>query len=196
MTHLTGTSTYVRVGGSYSDSNTQPGLFSPNHEEEHSYASHGVGTEYCGRVFFSDHGRNAHYAKSTGIGTYTGSYGHGYLTSGCLSRTSSTEEYAYCFFDVELGQCPNGWGNYHSYQNYQPGCYRGTYYPNATQAGFFSLNTGSSALSSVRQQHYVTSRQCTFRFIRSWCLPQHYCCRAVSCQSWCGNSLLWSRLLL
>lgn len=31
----------------------------------------------------------------------------------------------WCDHDVD---CPRGWGNYESYDSYQPGCYRGTYY--------------------------------------------------------------------
>ena len=71
MTHLTGTSTYVRVGGSYVDNNTQPGLFSADHEEEYSAASHGEGTEYCGRIFYRSSNSPATILMSRGIGTHT-----------------------------------------------------------------------------------------------------------------------------
>ena len=146
MTHLTGTSTYVRVGGSYSDSNTQPGLFSPNHEEEHSYASHGVGTECCGKVFYSNYESGSkYYFVSSGIGTFSSIEGINHVNTACRVYLTPTTEAAKCNYNGDNGQCPKGWGNYTSYSKYKPGCWNGTYYPNPTQAGTFISNTGSLA---------------------------------------------------
>ena len=144
MTHLTGTSTYVRVGGSYVDNNTQPGLFSADHEEEYSAASHGEGTEYCGRIFYRSSNSPATILMSRGIGTYI-VVNDGNVSSECIGDANTVGTHAYCHRTSTYSQCPKGWGNIYTYDLYKPGCFWGTYYPNPTQAGTFSLNTGSLA---------------------------------------------------
>ena len=47
-------------------------------------------------------------------------------------------DYAPCYSSYQSaggsGACPNGWGTYQMYINYQTGCNNGSYYPNATVA--------------------------------------------------------------
>lgn len=150
ITHLTGTSTYVRAGGSYVNNNTQPGLLSHNHEKEYSDASHGQGTNFCNRVVYSSENTN-NYIISTGVDQVQTKRGYRPVSSDCLSIQENHTESAHCRITIDPNKtCPKGWGNFTSYYYYLPGCHNGTYYPNPTQAGIFSPNTGSSALSSVR----------------------------------------------
>ena len=143
ITHLAGTNTYVRVGGSYANNNTQPGLFSPNYEKAHTAASHGKGTAYCGKIFKSYCGVNPLYSKSTGIGGYFDYDGVGHIDRPCISQTDTNREYAHCYVSRSSGQCPNGWGSYYTFLKYRPGCCNGTYYPNPTPASNTDIYTGS-----------------------------------------------------
>lgn len=132
----------MRVGG-YGDDGTQPGLYDPNHEEEYSDTSHGVGTEYCGRVFYSESTSNPRYSLSTGIGTHRDIYGTRTVLDECTAGSNIVQKFAHCFYTQTSGSCPLGWGSRELYESNQPGCFLGTYYPSPVPAGAHSTITGS-----------------------------------------------------
>ena len=132
----------MRVGG-YGDDGTQPGLYDPNHEEEYSDTSHGVGTEYCGRVTYSESTSNPRYTLSTGIGTYQDIYGTRTVLAECVAYQNIVQKFAHCCYYQSDDSCPLGWGSRELYESNQPGCLYGTYYPSPVLAGAHSLNTGS-----------------------------------------------------
>lgn len=140
--HPTGSVTYVRAGGSHDSNSFQPGLFTVTLEPEYSESSYGVGTAYCGRVFYANRGLNVSHI-STGIGTYRTSNNYTAVSSDCLAHSISTREYAYCDYDGVEDTCPLGWGSYDTLAAGQPGCWSGTYYPSPIQAGNHTPNTGS-----------------------------------------------------
>ena len=140
--HLTGTSTYVRAGGSHDNNSFQPGLFTTTLEPESRDSSHGVGTAYCGRAFYAH--RYLHLSHiSTGIGTYGVSEIYVAVSSDCRARVLSSAEYAYCNYEGVDGTCPLGWGSYDTLAAGQPGCWSGTCYPSPIQSGNHTPNTGS-----------------------------------------------------
>lgn len=98
ITHLTGASTYVRIGG-VSDGGTQPGLYSLNLEEEYSDSSHGVGTEYCGRVVYVTLYPITISCISSGIGQHDTLYTSQNINSDCYVSGTIDPRYAKCSYN-------------------------------------------------------------------------------------------------
>lgn len=105
---------------------------------------HGACTEYCGRIYYvskegyrGDASQNFSQ-RSTGCGTYeilnesnyesicTPTYD--YAGPEWRRRTSA------CFNSFWYDPCPLGWSHQPAYDDYEPGCYRGSHYPNPIKA--------------------------------------------------------------
>ena len=141
--HQSGANTVLRVGDTSSDS-SKAGVFHATMTAEITLESHGTGTVYCGRVFYCEHhGSETYYYISTGIGQYGYVNGPKHVESDCLSVSGNNYFQAHCNANNSRGSCPLGWGNCTSYQNFQTGCYKGTYYPNPTPASNTNIYTGS-----------------------------------------------------
>lgn len=110
MTHLTGITTYVRVGG-VSDSGSQPGLYIATIGKEITNSSHGEGTSFCSQIFYVYHHRNYYYISS-GIGQYDILTGDGSVPTDCFHHGQYGGESAHCHVDYYPDKyCPKGWGN-------------------------------------------------------------------------------------
>lgn len=81
---------------------------------------------------------------SSGIGTHI-RVNDGNVSSECIGDALTGGTHAHCHRTSTYSQCPKGWENIYTYNLYKPGCFWGTYYSNPTQAGTFSLDTGSLA---------------------------------------------------
>lgn len=106
-------------------------------------ASHGTATEYCGLVFSTDK-QNETCLISTGLGTHTERPTTTPVASDCQSHGGLTYSYAACYWMGDK-QCPRGWKSYTEYYTFLPGCYAGSYYPNATPTSKTDIITGSQA---------------------------------------------------
>lgn len=107
-------------------------------------ASHGEGTDFCGKTFYAYHSSpRIYYRKSTGIGKYITIYDKSHVDYECGGDHTALSEYAYCSYARARDKCPRGWGDISSYEAYRPGCREGTYYPHPTQSTNTDRNTGS-----------------------------------------------------
>ena len=139
--HQSGNNTTLRVGDAPSDS-SKAGVFHDTTDAEATTASHGVGTAYCGRVFYSKPDSEIYFV-STGIGTWASPSGTARISPDCLSYEVSWNSSAHCDDRNATGSCPHGWGSLRTLMSFTPGCEAGTYYPNPTPASNTNIYTGS-----------------------------------------------------
>ena len=120
-------------------------MFHSTTAAEFSPASNGSATDYCGNSFyFDDRGSTTLAMVSTGLGTYEYRYNQYYFVPGsCSNHTGTHDVKAHCYYSPGTSTCPKGWGNATDYNAHRPGCYAGSYYPNATPASNTNIYTGS-----------------------------------------------------
>ena len=81
---------------------------------------------------------------SSGLGLYkTVSLSNIPLSASCESANNRYQSAAHCNSYYGFTECPKGWGNAREYLAFRPGCYQGSYYPNATPASNTNIFTGS-----------------------------------------------------
>ena len=150
--HQSGNNKALRIGGEPSRSR-EAGVFHSTTAAEITELGHGTGTAYCGLVVESHQPRlgTDYYLLSTGIGQYETVRGRDTPDPECKANYSTDVQYACCTMDDYGRLCPRGWGNFGTYENYEPGCYYGTYYPNPTPASNTNAYTGSLAVESENQ---------------------------------------------
>ena len=130
--------------GGKSSTSTEAGIFHHTTAAESTPASHGAATTYCGRVFdYNFDGGPIVYGYSTGPGTFDYAEGTRHVSSDCFAYKGAYSEHARCDTPYICDHCPLDWGNIHTFRAYQPGCYKGSYYPNPTPASNVDLFTGS-----------------------------------------------------
>lgn len=147
-----GASSDITVGGLY-DSGSQVGVFAESDQplEVNIPASHGACSTYCRYTFYYWHYSTESYVDwshncANGCGSTVGNTGcpRKYCSASLVSWTSGgtnnrhryTAAPCYSAYSSHggTGTCPNGWGTYQMYINYQAGCNNGSYYPNAIAA--------------------------------------------------------------
>ena len=134
-----------------SSDSSQAGVFHSITTKEQTTASHGSGTSYCGRCFYEKfHGMGKGTLLSTGIGQYERGLNTHNVESACTAFASDDYRYAHCYDTLRGSSCPKGWKGAESYNNYEPGCYCGTYYPNPTPASNTNIYTGSLQINCAR----------------------------------------------
>ena len=162
-------------GGDHS-TGTQAGLYASSfltdtYTTSSQQGTHGEPTAYCGLVYYccdlcTSSETSWRYDISTGLGrsairyNYSGSYS--FRDVGCSnafhthSHPSSLYIHYYscvapCAHSGNNPGCPRGWKSYSAYRYYQPGCFSGSYYPDARMETITTTHYRATLAARIRK---------------------------------------------